>query len=62
MKQNVALSYPSPQITNSDIKAASTSKSYPEKGCHTAMLFFKNKQDILTFSILLTFSYDWENF
>ena len=38
MKQNIAASFPTPSIANSDITIASSSKSYPEKWCHTPTL------------------------
>ena len=38
MKQNIATSFPTPYITNSDITVASSMKSYPEKWCHTPTL------------------------
>ena len=38
MKQNIATSFPTPSIANSDITVASRLKNYPEKWCHTPTL------------------------
>ena len=38
MKQNVAMSFPTPSIANFDITVASSLKSYPEKLCHIPTL------------------------
>ena len=46
MKQNIAISFPTPYIANSDITVASDLKSYPEKMVSHPYLIFRNKQDI----------------
>ena len=58
--KTLTASFPTPSIANSNTTVASSSKSYPEKWCHTPYLILRNMQEILHFLFLLTFSYPWE--
>ena len=60
MKQNIAISFPTPYVADSDITVASSSKRYPQKIVSHPYLIFRNKWDIKHFLFLLTFSYHWE--
>ena len=46
MKQNIAASFPTPSIANSDITVMSNWKSYPKKWSHTSIFIFRNMQEI----------------
>ena len=60
MKQNIAMSFPTPWVADYEITVVSSSKRYPQKIVSHYYLIFRNKWDIEHFLYLANFSYHRE--